>query len=43
LFIRVIAQRQRLGPRKFAQKHNLDITAIVLKLDAKPTIRVETV
>ena len=31
----------RLGPRKFAQKHNLDIRAIVVKLNAKPTIRVE--
>ena len=31
----------RLGPRKFAQKHNLDIPAIVRKLNMKPTIRVE--
>ena len=31
----------RLGPRKFAQKHNLDIPAIVRKLNTKPTIRVE--
>jgi hypothetical protein len=31
----------RLGPRKFAQKHNLDIPAIVRKLNLKPTIRVE--
>ena len=31
----------RLGPREFAQKHNLDIPAIVRKLSLKPTIRVE--
>ena len=31
----------RLGPRKFAQKHKLDIPAIVRKLNTKPTIRVE--
>lgn len=31
----------RLGPRKFAQKHNLDIPAIVRKLNMKPTICVE--
>ena len=31
----------RLGPRKFAQQHNLDIPAIVRKLNLKPTIRVE--
>jgi hypothetical protein len=31
----------RLGPRKFAQKHNLDIPAIVRNLNLKPTIRVE--
>ena len=31
----------RLGPRKFAQKHNLDIAAIVRRLNLKPTIRVE--
>ena len=31
----------KLGPRKFAELHNLDIPAIVLKLNLKPTIRVE--
>ena len=31
----------RLGPRKFAQQHKLDIQAIVRKLNMKPTIRVE--
>ena len=31
----------RLGPRKFAQKHNLDIPAIVRRLNVKPTIRIE--
>ena len=31
----------RLGPRKFAQKHDLDIPAIVRRLSLKPTIRVE--
>jgi hypothetical protein len=31
----------RLGPRKFAQKHHLDIQAIVRKLNLKPNIRVE--
>jgi hypothetical protein len=31
----------KLGPRKFAELHNLDIPAIVLKLNAKPTMRVE--
>ena len=31
----------KLGPRKFAALHNLDIPAIVLKLNAKPTMRVE--
>jgi hypothetical protein len=30
-----------LGPRKFAQKHNLNIPAIVRKLNLEPTIRVE--
>ena len=30
----------RLGPRKFSEKHNLDIPAIV-QLNAKPTIRIE--
>src|SRR5712691_3617244 len=31
----------KLGPRKFAQIHNLDIPTIVRKLNMKPTIRVE--
>ena len=31
----------RLGPRKFAQQHNLDIPAIVRRLNMKPTIRIE--
>ena len=31
----------RLGPRKFSEKHNLDILAIVRTLNLKPTIRVE--
>ena len=31
----------RLGPRKFSEKHNLDISAIVRRLNLKPTIRVE--
>ena len=31
----------RLGPRKFSEKHNLDIPAIVRRLNLKPTIRVE--
>jgi len=31
----------KLGPRKFAELHNLDIPAIVLKLNAKLTMRVE--
>ena len=31
----------KLGPRKFAELHNLDIPAIVVKLNAKPTLRVE--
>jgi hypothetical protein len=31
----------RLGPRKFSEKHNLDIPAIVRGLSAKPKIRVE--
>src|SRR5258707_15596220 len=31
----------RLGPRKFAKTHNLDIPAIVRRLNLKPTIRVE--
>ena len=31
----------RLGPRKFSEKHNLDIPAIVRRLNLKPQIRVE--
>ena len=31
----------QLGPRKFSEKHNLDIPAIVRRLNLKPTIRVE--
>jgi hypothetical protein len=31
----------RLGPRKFSEKHNLDIPAIVRRLTAKPVIRIE--
>jgi hypothetical protein len=31
----------RLGPRKFSERHNLDIPAIVRRLNLKPTIRVE--
>jgi len=31
----------RLGPRKFSKKHNLDIPAIVRRLNVKPSIRVE--
>ena len=31
----------RLGPRKFSKAHNLDIPAIVRRLNLKPTIRVE--
>jgi len=31
----------RLGPRKFAEMHNLDIPAIVRRLNTKPTIRIE--
>jgi hypothetical protein len=30
-----------LGPRRFAEKHNLNIQAIVRRLNLKPTIRVE--
>ena len=32
----------RLGPRKFAELHNLDISAIVSRLNRKPFIRIET-
>jgi hypothetical protein len=31
----------RLGPRKFSKTHNLDIPAIVCRLNLKPFIRVE--
>jgi len=31
----------RLGPRNFSEKHNLDIPAIVRRLNLKPTIHVE--
>ena len=31
----------RLGPRKFSKVHNLDIPAIVRRLNLKPTIRIE--
>ena len=31
----------RLGPRKFSEKHNLNIPAIVRRLNLKPMIRVE--
>jgi len=31
----------RLGPRKFSEKHKLDIPAIARRLNLKPTIRVE--
>jgi len=30
------------GPRKFADVHNLDIPAIVVRLNRKPFIRIET-
>jgi hypothetical protein len=32
----------KLGPRKFAELHNLDIPAIVGRLNLKPFIRIET-
>jgi len=31
----------RLGPRRFSEKHNLDILSIVRMLNSKPSIRVE--
>jgi hypothetical protein len=31
----------KLGPRRFAQVHDLDILAIVRRLNTKPTIRIE--
>jgi hypothetical protein len=32
----------KLGPRKFAELHNLDISAIVSRLNRRPFIRIET-
>jgi hypothetical protein len=32
----------KLGPRKFAELHNLDIPTIVVRLNRKPFIRIET-
>jgi hypothetical protein len=32
----------RLGPRRFAEVHHLSIRAIVVRLSAKPSIRVES-
>jgi hypothetical protein len=31
----------RLGPRRFAELHNLDLAAIVRRLNLKPVIRIE--
>ena len=31
----------RLGPRKFSQVHNLDLAAIVRRLNLKPTVRIQ--
>lgn len=31
----------RLGPRKFAEVHNLDLAAIVWRLNLKPVMRIE--
>jgi hypothetical protein len=31
----------RLGPRKFAEVHNLDLAAIVRRLNLKPVMRIE--
>jgi hypothetical protein len=31
----------KLGPRKFAQRHGLDVTALVRLLNRKPLIRIE--
>ena len=31
-----------LGPRKFGERHNLNVSAIVRRLNAKPQIRIET-
>ncbi len=32
----------RLGPRKFCDRHNLDLPAIVQRLSTKPMIRIQT-
>jgi len=32
----------RLGPRKFSERHNLDIPALVRRLNMKPAIRIES-
>jgi hypothetical protein len=32
----------RLGPRKFSERHNLDIPSIMRKFNTKPTIRIES-
>jgi hypothetical protein len=32
----------RLGPRKFSERHNLDIPAVVRRLNMKPAIRIES-
>jgi hypothetical protein len=32
----------KLGPRKFAELHKLDIPAVVSRLNRKPLIRIET-
>src|SRR5579863_7869046 len=32
----------KLGPRKFSEVHHLNITSIVARLNAKPSIRVES-
>ena len=31
----------RLGPRKFGEVHNLDLAAIVQRLNLKPTVRIQ--
>jgi len=31
----------RLGPRKFGELHNLDLAAIVQRLNLKPTVRIQ--
>ena len=32
----------RLGPRKFAERHNLDIPEIVRRLNSKPIVKIES-